>query len=100
MYFVHVLYSGVCGNHVYFKCIVAMYNGGGVVSIHAVPHGIHILPLTCKRTVIHALTTVIHCELWPLHDVSNHLPAPFILMFMISTDSILVKTWSLGQYDT
>ena len=31
-YFMHVLYSGVCGNRVYFKCIVAMYSGG-VVSI-------------------------------------------------------------------
>ena len=97
----HVLYSGVCGNCVYFKCIVAMYNGGGVVSIQFLIAFISSLPLTCKHTLIMgALTTVIHCEPCSLHEVSNHLLASFILMFMISTDAVLVKTWSLEQYDT
>ena len=97
----HVLYSGVCENRVCFKSIVSMYNGGGVVSIYFLTVFISSHPFTSKHPLImDALTTVIHCEPWSLHEVSNHLPAPFILVFMISTDDLLVKTWSLGQYDT
>ena len=60
MHVLHSLYPGVCGNRVYFKCIVAMYNGGGVVCIHPVPHGIHILPSTHMHTLIMGALT--YCD--------------------------------------